>query len=174
MSEQTKKDLRPVILWIKSFPVFVESKPVACSQILKQLFEENSKRDEPFTTTEIRKGSFIASTKDLRVLKATVSGDFDVFHDLYGNRIETYPIREDLLEKVQQGIVSVKAEMKARRAAKAEARKAAKQAKLQKKEQEQKTAQIAVKKKKVLGAAKDKKPVEVLVMKKKRKVLSLK
>lgn len=174
MSEQTKKDLRPVILWIKSFPVFQESKPVACSQILKQLFEENSKRSEPFTTTEIRKGSFIASTKDLRVLKATVSGDFDVFHDLYGNRIETYPIREDLLEKVQQGIVSVKAEMKARRAAKAEARKAAKQAKSQKKEQEQKPAQIAVKKKKVLGAAKYKKPVEVLVMKKKRKVLSLK
>ncbi|HGZ6883805.1 TPA: hypothetical protein ACOLZ0_001917 [Vibrio parahaemolyticus] len=173
MSEQ-KKDLRPVIAWIKSFPVFVESKPVAGSQILKQLFEENSKRSEPFTTTEIRKGSFIASTKDLRVLKATVSGDFDVFHDLYGNRIETYPIREDLLEKVQQGIVSVKAEMKARRAAKAEARKAAKQAKLQKKEQEQKTAQIAFKKKKVLGAAKDKKPVEVLVMKKKHKVLSLK
>ncbi|HHG3569280.1 hypothetical protein [Vibrio parahaemolyticus] len=173
MSEQ-KKDLRPVILWIKSFPVFQESKPVAGSQILKQLFEENSKRSEPFTTTEIRKGSFIASTKDLRVLKATVSGDYDVFHDLYGNRIETYPIREDLFEKVQEGIVSVKAEMKARRAAKAEARKAAKQAKLQKKEQEQKTAQIAVKKKKVLGAAKDKKPVEVLVMKKKRKVLSLK
>ncbi|HGS5668152.1 TPA: hypothetical protein ACMDXT_000155 [Vibrio parahaemolyticus] len=173
MSEQTKKDLRPVILWIKSFPVFVESKPVACSQILKQLFEENSKRSEPFTTTEIRKGSFIASTKDLRVLKATVSGDYDVFHDLYGNRIETYPIREDLLEKVQEGIVSVKAEMKARRAEKAEARKAAKQAKA-KKEQEQKPAQIAVKKKKVLGAAKDKKPVEILVKKKKRKVLSLK
>ncbi|EJD0684094.1 hypothetical protein [Vibrio vulnificus] len=168
MSEQ-KKDLRPVIAWIKSFPVFQESKPVACSQILKQLFEENSKRSEPFTTTEIRKGSFIASTKDLRVLKATVSGDFDVFHDLYGNRIETYPIREDLLEKVREGIVSVKAEMKARRAKKAEARKAAKQEKA-KKEQ----AQIAVKKKKVLGAAKDKKPVEVLVMKKKRKVLSLK
>ncbi|MGD1464428.1 hypothetical protein [Vibrio harveyi] len=172
MSEQ-KKDLRAVILWIKSFPVFVESKPVAGSQILKQLFEENSKRSEPFTTTEIRKGSFIASTKDLRVLKATVSGDFDVFHDLYGNRIETYPIREDLLEKVQQGIVAVKAEMKARRAEKAEARKAAKQAKM-KKEQEQKPAQIEVKKKKTLGAAKDKKPVEVLVMKKKRKVLSLK
>lgn len=172
MSEQ-KKDLRPVILWIKSFPVFQESMPVACSQILKQLFEENSKRSEPFTTTEIRKGSFIASTKDLRVLKATVSGDYDVFHDLYGNRIETYPIREDLFEKVQEGIASVKAEMKARRAAKAEARKAAKQAKM-KKEQEQKTAQIAVKKKKVLGAAKDNKPVEVLVMKKKRKVLSLK
>ncbi|ELA8095441.1 hypothetical protein RGL36_001058 [Vibrio parahaemolyticus] len=172
MSEQ-KKDLRQVILWIKSFPVFKESKPVAGSQILKQLFEENSKRDEPFTTTEIRKGSFIASTKDLRVLKATVSGDFDVFHDLYGNRIETYPIREDLLEKVQQGIVSVKAEMKARRAEKAAARKAAKQAKA-KREQEQKTAQIAVKKKKTLGAAKDKKPVEILVKKKKRKVLSLK
>ncbi|MBM5282016.1 hypothetical protein HYN36_18170 [Vibrio parahaemolyticus] len=171
MSEQ-KKDLRRVIAWIKSFPVFQESKPVACSQILKQLFEENSKRSEPFTTTEIRKGSFITSTKDLRVLKATVSGEYDVFHDLYGNRIETYPIREDLLEKVQQGIVSVKAEMKARRAAKAEARKAAKQAKSQKKEP--KSAQIAVKKKKVLGAAKDKKPVEVLVMKKKRKVLSLK
>ncbi|EKL9958485.1 hypothetical protein [Vibrio sp. ZOR0018] len=173
MSEQTKKDLRPVILWIKSFPVFKESKPVACSQILKQLFEENSKRSEPFTTTEIRKGSFIASTKDLRVLKATVSGEYDVFHDLYGNRIETYPIREDLLEKVQQGIVSVKAEMKARRAEKAAARKAAKQAKA-KREQEQKTAQIAVKKKKTLGAAKDKKPVEILVKKKKRKVLSLK
>ncbi|EGV2731747.1 hypothetical protein FWP52_20430 [Vibrio parahaemolyticus] len=172
MSEQ-KKDLRQVILWIKSFPVFKESKPVAGSQILKQLFEENIKRDEPFTTTEIRKGSFIASTKDLRVLKATVSGDFDVFHDLYGNRIETYPIREDLLEKVQQGIVSVKAEMKARRAKKAEARKAAKQAKM-KKEQEKQTAQIEVKKKKVLGAAKDKKPVEILVKKKKRKVLSLK
>ncbi|MCS0328313.1 hypothetical protein ND973_14445 [Vibrio diabolicus] len=172
MSEQ-KKDLRPVILWIKSFPVFQESKPVAGSQILKQLFEENSKRSEPFTTTEIRKGSFIASTKDLRVLKATVSGDFDVFHDLYGNRIETYPIREDLLEKVREGIVSVKAEMKARRTAKAEARKAAKQAKT-KKEQEQKTAQIAVKKKKTIGAAKDKKPFETLVMKKKRKVLSLK
>ncbi|HII4309799.1 TPA: hypothetical protein ACY4PQ_000813 [Vibrio parahaemolyticus] len=171
MSEQ-KKDLRPVILWIKSFPVFKESKPVACSQILKQLFEENSKLDIPFTTTEIRKGSFIASTKDLRVLKATVSGDFDVFHDLYGNRIETYPIREDLLEKVREGIVSVKAEMQARRAEKAEARKAAKQAKSQKKEQ--KPAQIAVKKKKTLGASKDKKPVEVLVMKKKRKVLSLK
>ncbi|HCM1019881.1 TPA: hypothetical protein N2854_001497 [Vibrio parahaemolyticus] len=172
MSEQ-KKDLRAVILWIKSFPVFQESKPVACSQILKQLFEENSKRDEPFTTTEIRKGSFIASTKDLRVLKATVSGDFDVFHDLYGNRIETYPIREDLIEKVKEGIVSVKAEMKARRAKKAEARKAAKQAKA-KKEQEQKPAQIEVKKKKTIGAAKDKKKVEVLVMKKKRKVLSLK
>ncbi len=167
MSEQ-KKDLRPVIAWIKSFPVFQESKPVAGSQILKQLFEENSKRSEPFTTTEIRKGSFIASTKDLRVLKATVSGDFDVFHDLYGNRIETYPIREDLLEKVKEGIDSVKAEMKARRA-----EKAAKQAKM-KKEKEQNTAQIEVKKKKVLGAAKDKKPVEVLVMKKKRKVLSLK
>lgn len=170
MSEQ-KKDLRPVISWIKSFPVFVESKPVACSQILKQLFEENSKRSEPFTTTEIRKGSFIASTKDLRVLKATVSGDFDVFHDLYGNRIETYPIREDLLEKVQQGIVSVKAEMKARRAEKAAARKAAKQAKAK---DEQNTAKIEVKKKKVLGAQKDKKTVEVLVMKKKRKVLTLK
>ncbi|EOV0918035.1 hypothetical protein ACOLNO_000817 [Vibrio parahaemolyticus] len=173
MHEQTKKDLRPVILWIKSFPVFKESKPVACSQILKQLFEENSKRSEPFTTTEIRKGSFIASTKDLRVLKATVSGDFDVFHDLYGNRIETYPIREDLLEKVREGIVSVKAEMKARKAKRAAARKAAKQAKM-KKEQERQTAQIAVKKKKVLGAAKDKKPVEILVKKKKRKVLSLK
>ncbi len=172
MSEQ-KKDLRPVILWIKSFPVFQESKPVAGSQILKQLFEENSKRDEPFTTTEIRKGSFIASTKDLRVLKATVSGDFDVFHDLYGNRIETYPIRSDLLEKVREGIVSVKAEMKARRAEKAEARKAVKQAKA-KKEQEQKTAQIAVKKRKVIGSVSDKKKVEVLVMKKKRKVLSLK
>lgn len=172
MSEQ-KKDLRPVILWIKSFPVFTESKPVAGSQILKQLFEENSKRDEPFTTTEIRKGSFIASTKDLRVLKATVSGDYDVFHDLYGNRIETYPIREDLLEKVREGIVAVKEEMKARKAKRAEARKAAKQAKA-KKEQEQNTAQIAVKKKKVLGAAQDKKPVEILVMKKKRKVLSLK
>ncbi|HFQ5010330.1 TPA: hypothetical protein ACGUQA_001136 [Vibrio vulnificus] len=171
MSEQTKKDLRPVILWIKSFPVFVESKPVACSQILKQLFDENSKLDIPFTTTEIRKGSFIASTKDLRVLKATVSGDFDVFHDLYGNRIETYPIREDLLEKVQQGIVSVKAEMKARRAEKAAARKAAKQAKAK---DEQNTAKIEVKKKKVLGAQKDKKTVEVLVMKKKRKVLTLK
>ncbi|HCG7940213.1 TPA: hypothetical protein NJ505_001150 [Vibrio parahaemolyticus] len=171
MSEQ-KKDLRPVILWIKSFPVFTESKPVACSQILKQLFEENSKRSEPFTTTEIRKGSFIASTKDLRVLKATVSGDYDVFHDLYGNRIETYPIREDLIEKVKEGIVSVKAEMKARRAKKAAARKAAQQAKSQKKEQ--KPAQIAVKKKKVLGASKDKKPVEILVMKKKRKVLTLK
>lgn len=151
----------------------MESKPVACSQILKQLFEENNKRSEPFTTTEIRKGSFIASTKDLRVLKATVSGDFDVFHDLYGNRIETYPIREDLLEKVQQGIVAVKAEMKARRAEKAAARKAAKQAKM-KKEQEQKPAQIAVKMKKSLGTAKDTKPVEVLVIKKKRKVLSLK
>ncbi|HHC7293675.1 TPA: hypothetical protein ACN31Q_001942 [Vibrio campbellii] len=172
MSEQ-KKDLRAVILWIKSFPVFVESKPVAGSQILKQLFEENSKRSEPFTTTEIRKGSFIASTKDLRVLKATVSGDFDVFHDLYGNRIETYPIREDLLEKVREGIVSVKAEMKARRAKKAAARKAAQQAKM-KKEKEQKPAQIEVKKKKTIGAAKDKKKVEVLVMKKKRKVLSLK
>ncbi|MGM6196678.1 hypothetical protein ABLA51_02310 [Vibrio parahaemolyticus] len=172
MSEQ-KKDLRPVILWIKSFPVFQESKPVAGSQILKQLFEENSKLDIPFTTTEIRKGSFIASTKDLRVLKATVSGDFDVFHDLYGNRIETYPIREDLLEKVKQGIVSVKAEMEARKAKRAAARKAAKQAK-NKKEQEQKPAQIEVKRKKVFGAAKDKKPVEVLVMKKKRKVLSLK
>ncbi|EJE4157308.1 TPA: hypothetical protein ACVU4W_001357 [Vibrio parahaemolyticus] len=172
MSEQ-KKDLRPVILWIKSFPVFQESKPVACSQILKQLFEENIKRDEPFTTTEIRKGSFIASTKDLRVLKATVSGDYDVFHDLYGNRIETYPIREDLLEKVREGIVAVKEEMKARKAKRAEARKAAKQAKA-KKEQEQNTAQIAVKKKKVLGAAQDKKPVEILVMKKKRKVLTLK
>ncbi|EGR0405595.1 TPA: hypothetical protein N2952_002058 [Vibrio parahaemolyticus] len=172
MSEQ-KKDLRPVILWIKSFPVFVESKPVACSQILKQLFEENSKRSEPFTTTEIRKGSFIASTKDLRVLKATVSGDFDVFHDLYGNRIETYPIREDLLEKVREGIVSVKAEIKERKAKKAEARKAAKQAKM-KKEKEQKPAQIEVKKKKTIGAAKDKKKVEVLVMKKKRKVLTLK
>ncbi|HHG3330990.1 TPA: hypothetical protein ACPVY3_000648 [Vibrio parahaemolyticus] len=172
MSEQ-KKDLRAVILWIKSFPVFKESKPVACSQILKQLFEENSKRDEPFTTTEIRKGSFIASTKDLRVLKATVSGEYDVFHDLYGNRIETYPIRQDLLEKVQQGIVAVKAEMKARRAEKAAARKAAKQAKM-KKEQEKHTTQVEVKKKKVLGAAKDKKTVEVLVMKKKRKVLSLK
>ncbi|MCG9594895.1 hypothetical protein L1D58_25255, partial [Vibrio diabolicus] len=171
MSEQTKKDLRPVILWIKSFPVFKESKPVAGSQILKQLFEENSKRSEPFTTTEIRKGSFIASTKDLRVLKATISGDYDVFHDLYGNRIETYPIREDLLEKVREGIVSVKAEMKARRAAKAAARKATKQAKA-KKEQEQKAAQIAVKKKKTLGAANDKKPVEILVKKKKRKVLS--
>lgn len=147
--------------------------PVACSQILKQLFEENSKLSEPFTTTEIRKGSFIASTKDLRVLKATVSGDYDVFHDLYGNRIETYPIREDLLEKVREGIVSVKAEMKARRAVKAAARKTAKQAKL-KKEQAQKPAQIAVKKKKTLGAAKDKKPVEILVKKKKRKVLSLK
>ncbi|MBF4495540.1 hypothetical protein [Vibrio vulnificus] len=174
MSEQ-KKDLRPVILWIKSFPVFQESKPVAGSQILKQLFEENSKRSEPFTTTEIRKGSFIASTKDLRVLKATVSGDYDVFHDLYGNRIETYPIREDLIEKVKEGIVSVKAEMKARRAAKAAACKAAKQAKAKaKNEQEQKPAQIEVKKKKTLGAAKDKKPVEILVMKKKRKVLSLK
>ncbi|MBM5432909.1 hypothetical protein BCT63_21085 [Vibrio kanaloae] len=173
MSEQTKKDLRPVILWIKSFPVFTESKPVAGSQILKQLFEENSKRSEPFTTTEIRKGSFIASTKDLRVLKATVSGEYDVFHDLYGDRIETYPIREDLLEKVQQGIVSVKAEMKARRAEKAAARKAAKQAKM-KKEQEKQTAQIEVKKKKTIGAAKDKKKVEVLVMKKKRKVLTLK
>ncbi|MCG9655145.1 hypothetical protein [Vibrio vulnificus] len=173
MNEQTKKDLRPVILWIKSFPVFMESMPVACSQILKQLFEENSKLSEPFTTTEIRKGSFIASTKDLRVLKATVSGDYDVFHDLYGNRIETYPIREDLLEKVREGIVSVKAEMKARRAVKAAARKTAKQAKL-KKEQAQKPAQIAVKKKKTLGAAKDKKPVEILVKKKKRKVLSLK
>ncbi|MBM5391042.1 hypothetical protein J8B12_23780 [Vibrio parahaemolyticus] len=173
MSEQTKKDLRPVILWIKSFPVFQESKPVACSQILKQLFEENSKRSEPFTTTEIRKGSFIASTKDLRVLKATVRGEYDVFHDLYGNRIETYPIREDLLEKVQQGIVSVKAEMKARRAEKAAARKAAKQAKL-KNEQAHKPAQVEVKKKKVLGASKDKKPFETLVMKKKRKVLSLK
>ncbi|EOG9063813.1 TPA: hypothetical protein ACGF58_003540 [Vibrio cholerae] len=172
MSEQ-KKDLRPVILWIKSFPVFQESKPVAGSQILKQLFEENSKLSEPFTTTEIRKGSFIASTKDLRVLKATVSGEFDVFHDLYGNRIETYPIREDLIEKVKEGIISVKAEMKARRAKKAEARKAAKQAKA-KKEQEQKVAQIEVKKKKVLGSSKDKTPVEVLVMKKKRKVLSLK
>ncbi|MCU8209011.1 hypothetical protein M2H02_03980 [Vibrio vulnificus] len=172
MSEQ-KKDLRPVILWIKSFPVFQESKPVACSQILKQLFEENSKRSEPFTTTEIRKGSFIASTKDLRVLKATVSGDFDVFHDLYGNRIETYPIREDLLEKVREGIVSVKAEMKARRTAKAAARKAAKQAKA-KREQEQKTAQIEVKKKKTIGAARDNKPVEILVKKKKRKVLSQK
>ncbi|MGM5996263.1 hypothetical protein ABLA24_05145 [Vibrio parahaemolyticus] len=172
MSEQ-KKDLRPVILWIKSFPVFQESKPVAGSQILKQLFEENSKLDIPFTTTEIRKGSFIASTKDLRVLKATVSGDFDVFHDLYGNRIETYPIRSDLLEKVREGIVSVKAEMKARRAEKAEARKAVKQAKA-KKEQEQKTAQIAVKKRKVIGSVSDKKKVEVLVMKKKRKVLSLK
>ncbi|EJG0750497.1 MULTISPECIES: hypothetical protein [Vibrio] len=172
MSEQ-KKDLRPVILWIKSFPVFMESKPVACSQILKQLFEENGKRDEPFTTTEIRKGSFIASTKDLRVLKATVSGEYDVFHDLYGNRIETYPIREDLLEKVREGIVSVKAEMKARRAKKAEERKAAKQAKA-KKEQAQKAAQIEVKKKKTIGAPKDKKPVEILVMKKKRKVLSLK
>ncbi|HDM8221976.1 TPA: hypothetical protein P0E17_001336 [Vibrio campbellii] len=170
MSEQ-KKDLRAVILWIKSFPVFKESKPVAGSQILKQLFEENSKLDIPFTTTEIRKGSFIASTKDLRVLKATVSGDFDVFHDLYGNRIETYPIREDLLEKVQQGIVSVKAEMKARRAEKAAARKAAKQAKAK---DEQNTAKIEVKKKKVLGAQKDKKTVEVLVMKKKRKVLTLK
>ncbi|MCR9756209.1 hypothetical protein NB586_05430 [Vibrio parahaemolyticus] len=170
MSEQ-KKDLRPVILWIKSFPVFKESKPVAGSQILKQLFEENSKRSEPFTTTEIRKGSFIASTKDLRVLKATVSGEYDVFHDLYGNRIETYPIREDLIEKVKEGIVSVKAEMKARRTAKAEARKAAKQAKA-KKEKEQKPAQIAVKKKKTLGAAKDKKPVEILVKKKKRIVLS--
>ncbi|MBE4031871.1 hypothetical protein HJ127_05285 [Vibrio parahaemolyticus] len=138
---------------------------------MKQLFEENSKRDEPFTTTEIRKGSFIASTKDLRVLKATVSGDFDVFHDLYGNRIETYPIRQDLLEKVQQGIVSVKAEMKARRAEKAAARKAAKQAKAKK---EQNTAQISVKKKKVIGSVSDKKKVEVLVMKKKRKVLSLK
>ncbi|EKG0006149.1 hypothetical protein O1D82_003663, partial [Vibrio cholerae] len=169
MSEQTKKDLRPVILWIKSFPVFKESKPVACSQILKQLFEENSKRSEPFTTTEIRKGSFIASTKDLRVLKATISGDFDVFHDLYGNRIETYPIREDLLEKVREGIVSVKAEMKARRAAKAEARKAAKQAKL-KKEQAKKPAQVEVKKKKTIGAARDNKPVEILVKKKKRKV----
>ncbi|EGQ8942461.1 hypothetical protein DC852_27085 [Vibrio parahaemolyticus] len=174
MSEQTKKDLRPVILWIKSFPVFKESKPVACSQILKQLFAENSKRDEPFTTTEIRKGSFIASTKDLRVLKATVSGEYDVFHDLYGNRIETYPIREDLLEKVQQGIVSVTAEMKARRAEKAAARKAAKQAKSQKKEKEQKAAQVEFKKKKVLGAPKDKKPVEILVKKKKRKVLSQK
>lgn len=153
--------------------MFTESKPVAGSQILKQLFEENSKLDIPFTTTEIRKGSFIASTKDLRVLKATVSGDFDVFHDLYGNRIETYPIREDLLEKVQQGIVAVIEEMKARRAKKAEARKAAKQAKI-KKEQEQKPAQVEVKKKKVLGASKDKKTVEVLVMKKKRKVLSLK
>ncbi len=173
MSEQ-KKDLRPVIAWIKSFPVFMESKPVAGSQILKQLFAENSKLDIPFTTTEIRKGSFIASTKDLRVLKATVSGDFDVFHDLYGNRIETYPIREDLLEKVREGIVAVKAEMKARRAEKAEARKAAKQAKLQKKEKEQNTAQIAVKKKKVIGSVSDKKKVEVLVMKKKRKVLSLK
>ncbi|HDY7696281.1 TPA: hypothetical protein RQK02_001026 [Vibrio vulnificus] len=172
MSEQ-KKDLRPVILWIKSFPVFTESKPVACSQILKQLFEENSKRSEPFTTTEIRKGSFIASTKDLRVLKATVSGDYDVFHDLYGNRIETYPIREDLIEKVKEGIVSVKAEMKARRAAKAAARKAAKQAKL-KNEQAHKPAQVEVKKKKNIGAAKDKKPVEILVKKKKRKVLSLK
>ncbi|HCG7714652.1 TPA: hypothetical protein NJ439_000068 [Vibrio parahaemolyticus] len=172
MSEQ-KKDLRPVILWIKSFPVFKESKPVAGSQILKQLFEENSKRSEPFTTTEIRKGSFIASTKDLRVLKATVSGEYDVFHDLYGNRIETYPIREDLLEKVQQGIVSVKAEMKARRAEKAAARKAAKQAKL-KNEQAHKPAQVEVKKKKTIGAAKDKKPVEILVKKKKRKVLSLK
>ncbi|HBC3572956.1 TPA: hypothetical protein KDZ96_003949 [Vibrio parahaemolyticus] len=171
MSEQTKKDLGPVIAWIKSFPVFQESKPVAGSQILKQLFEENIKRDEPFTTTEIRKGSFIASTKDLRVLKATVSGDFDVFHDLYGDRIETYPIREDLLEKVQQGIVSVKAEMKARRAEKAAARKAAKQAKAK---DEQNTAKIEVKKKKVLGAQKDKKTVEVLVMKKKRKVLTLK
>ncbi|EIE1194979.1 hypothetical protein MZJ41_003952 [Vibrio parahaemolyticus] len=173
MSEQ-KKDLRPVIAWIKSFPVFVESKPVACSQILKQLFEENSKRSEPFTTTEIRKGSFIASTKDLRVLKATVSGEYDVFHDLYGNRIETYPIREDLLEKVREGIVSVKAEMKARRTAKAEARKAAKQAKSQKKEKEQKPAQVEVKKKKTIGAARDNKPVEILVKKKKRKVLSLK
>ncbi|EGR3184386.1 hypothetical protein MX715_002068 [Vibrio parahaemolyticus] len=172
MSEQ-KKDLRPVILWIKSFPVFQESKPVAGSQILKQLFEENSKRSEPFTTTEIRKGSFIASTKDLRVLKATVSGDYDVFHDLYGNRIETYPIREDLLEKVREGIVSVKAEIKERKAKKAEARKAAKQAKM-KKEKEQKPAQIEVKKKKTIGAAKDKKKVEVLVMKKKRKVLTLK
>ncbi|HCM1568116.1 TPA: hypothetical protein N2955_000070 [Vibrio parahaemolyticus] len=174
MSEQTKKDLGPVIAWIKSFPVFQESKPVAGSQILKQLFEENSKRSEPFTTTEIRKGSFIASTKDLRVLKATVSGDYDVFHDLYGNRIETYPIREDLLEKVREGIVAVKAEMKARRAEKAEARKVAKQAKLQKKEKEKNTAQIEVKKKKTIGAAKDKKKVEVLVKKKKRKVLSLK
>ncbi|EGR0534268.1 hypothetical protein E4J49_22495 [Vibrio parahaemolyticus] len=173
MSEQ-KKDLRPVILWIKSFPVFQESKPVAGSQILKQLFEENSKRSEPFTTTEIRKGSFIASTKDLRVLKATVSGDFDVFHDLYGKRIETYPIREDLLEKVREGIVSVKAEMKARRAAKAEARKAAKQAKSQKKEKEQKAAQVEFKKKKTLGAASDKKPFDTLVIKKKRKVLTLK
>lgn len=173
MSEQ-KKDLRPVILWIKSFPVFQESKPVAGSQILKQLFEENSKRSEPFTTTEIRKGSFIASTKDLRVLKATVSGEYDVFHDLYGNRIETYPIRQDLLEKVKEGIVTVKAEMKARRTAKAEARKVAKQANLQKKEKEQNTAQIEVKKKKTLGAASDKKPVEILVKKKKRKVLSLK
>ncbi|MCF9942904.1 hypothetical protein J7994_11085 [Vibrio parahaemolyticus] len=172
MSEQ-KKDLRQVILWIKSFPVFKESKPVAGSQILKQLFEENIKRDEPFTTTEIRKGSFIASTKDLRVLKATVSGDFDVFHDLYGNRIETYPIRSDLLEKVQQGIVAVKAEIKERKAKRVEARKAAKQAKA-KKEQEQKPAQIEVKKKKTIGAAKDKKKVEVLVMKKKRKVLTLK
>ncbi len=170
MSQQ-KKDLRPVILWIKSFPVFQESKPVAGSQILKQLFEENSKRSEPFTTTEIRKGSFIASTKDLRVLKATVSGDYDVFHDLYGNRIETYPIRSDLLEKVKQGIVSVKAEMEARKAKRAAARKAAKQAKNKK---EQKPAQIEVKKKKTIGAAKDKKKVEVLVMKKKRKVLSLK
>lgn len=170
MSEQ-KKDLRPVILWIKSFPVFTESKPVACSQILKQLFEENSKRSEPFTTTEIRKGSFIASTKDLRVLKATVSGDFDVFHDLYGNRIETYPIRSDLLERVQQGIVAVKAEIKERKAKRVEARKAAKQAKAKK---EQKPAQIEVKKKKTIGAEKDKKKVEVLVMKKKRKVLSLK
>ncbi|HHG3557988.1 TPA: hypothetical protein ACPV0I_000062 [Vibrio parahaemolyticus] len=172
MSEQ-KKDLRAVILWIKSFPVFQESKPVAGSQILKQLFEENSKLDIPFTTTEIRKGSFIASTKDLRVLKATVSGDFDVFHDLYGNRIETYPIREDLLEKVREGIVSVKAEMKARRAEKAAARKAAKQAKL-KNEQAHKPAQVEVKKKKTIGAAKDKKPVEILVKKKKRKVLTLK
>ncbi|HCE3085419.1 TPA: hypothetical protein NG316_000293 [Vibrio parahaemolyticus] len=171
MSEQ-KKDLRPVILWIKSFPVFQESKPVACSQILKQLFEENSKRSEPFTTTEIRKGSFIASTKDLRVLKATVSGEYDVFHDLYGNRIETYPIREDLLEKVREGIVAVKEEIKERKAKRAEARKTVKQAKSQMKEQ--KPAQIAVKKKKVLGAAQDKKPVEILVMKKKRKVLSLK
>ncbi|WP_029807459.1 hypothetical protein [Vibrio parahaemolyticus] len=174
MSEQTKKDLGPVIAWIKSFPVFKESKPVAGSQILKQLFEENSKRSEPFTTTEIRKGSFIASTKDLRVLKATVSGEYDVFHDLYGNRIETYPIRQDLLEKVKEGIVAVKAEMKARRTAKAEARKVAKQANLQKKEKEQNTAQIEVKKKKTLGAASDKKPVEILVKKKKRKVLSLK
>ncbi|MBM5246115.1 hypothetical protein J7974_16095 [Vibrio parahaemolyticus] len=171
MSEQTKKDLRPVIAWIKSFPVFQESKPVAGSQILKQLFEENSKRSEPFTTTEIRKGSFIASTKDLRVLKATVSGDFDVFHDLYGNRIETYPIREDLLEKVKQGIVSVKAEMEARKAKRAAARKAAKQAKAK---DEQEPAQIAVKKKKVIGSVSDKKKVEVLVMKKKRKVLFLK
>ncbi len=112
---QKKKSLKAEIDWIKSFPAFDEIRPVAYSFLLPQILKENDKLEEKFNKRNLHKAAHRICFNDLNRLKASISGDFDVFYDLYGSRIETYPIRDDIIEYIKESIQKIESYVASRK-----------------------------------------------------------